>query len=126
MTTPQLHSLTPLSPAGADVDATVRFYEEALGFTTLFKDGQPTQIAMIKRGDISIMLCLNADKNLADNTAFRIRTSNIESLYQEFVGKTPCPIHPNGKLEKKPWGSTEFAVLDPAGVCITFYEFSAG
>ncbi|MDJ0679472.1 MAG: hypothetical protein QNJ18_06365 [Xenococcaceae cyanobacterium MO_167.B52] len=31
-------------------------------------------------------------------------------------------IDPNGKLETKPWGMKEFAILDPAGVCITFCE----
>ena len=31
-------------------------------------------------------------------------------------------IHPNGYLTTKPWGTQEFAILDPAGVCMTFYE----
>ncbi len=123
MTAPTLDNLIPVSPAGKDVDATVRFYEESLGFSTLFRHGTPTEMAVIKRGHVEIMLTLNADKHLADNTAFRIKTTHVEALYNELSAKTPSPIHPNGKLAQKPWGSTEFAVIDPAGVCITFFEF---
>jgi catechol 2,3-dioxygenase-like lactoylglutathione lyase family enzyme len=31
-------------------------------------------------------------------------------------------VHPNATLEDKPWGTREFAVLDPDGNLITFYE----
>jgi uncharacterized glyoxalase superfamily protein PhnB len=123
MTSPTLQTLIPISPAGTDVDATIAFYEKSLGFSTLFRHGSPTQMAVIKRGHVEIMLTLNADKHLADNTAFRIKTTGVEDLYKELSSNSPSPIHPNGKLEKKPWGSTEFAIIDPVGVCITFYEF---
>jgi hypothetical protein len=33
-------------------------------------------------------------------------------------------LHPNGKtIEKKPWGSREFALLDKTGVCVIFRQF---
>lgn len=51
-------------------------------------------------------------------------SSTAEQLYEELQAKGGEMIHPNGKLEMKPWGTTEFAILDPAGICITFYEFS--
>jgi hypothetical protein len=31
-------------------------------------------------------------------------------------------IHPNGQLQTQPWGMKEFAIIDVAGVCITFFE----
>ena len=44
----------------------------------------------------------------------------------QVAGETTSPsfvaIHPNGKLETKPWGFKEFAVLDPGGLCIHFAE----
>ncbi len=43
-------------------------------------------------------------------------TSNHEEYQAQGV------IHPNGPLDTKPWGTKEFGVLDPTGVCITFYE----
>lgn len=48
-----------------------------------------------------------------------IRTDNIEQLYESFLEKKII-IHPNGNLEKKPWGQKEFAVLDPDNNLLTF------
>jgi len=31
-------------------------------------------------------------------------------------------VHANGKLQVKPWGTREFAAIDPNGVCVTFQE----
>jgi hypothetical protein len=31
-------------------------------------------------------------------------------------------VHPNGPLQTKPWGTKEFAAIDPNGVCVTFQE----
>jgi hypothetical protein len=31
-------------------------------------------------------------------------------------------VHPNGALQAKPWGTKEFAAIDPNGVCVTFQE----
>lgn len=40
-----------------------------------------------------------------------IRTDSIEKLYNSLLANH-IPIHPNGPLEKKPWGQKEFALLD--------------
>ncbi len=48
-----------------------------------------------------------------------IRTDNIDNFYQSLLDyKTN--IHPNGKLESKPWGQKEFSVLDPDSNLLTF------
>jgi uncharacterized glyoxalase superfamily protein PhnB len=122
---PKLLSLTPITPAGPDVEATIRFYEEELGFTTRFKDGQPATMAFVGRDDIELMLQQTNDTHWASQTAYRVRTANVEAFYKSLESRNSKAIHPNGKLAKKPWGSTEFAVIDPFGVCITFYEFPA-
>lgn len=120
---PALQSLTPITPAGPDVEATIAFYEKELGFTVRFRDGSPTSMALIARDSVELMLQQTEDKHWASQTAYRIRVDGVEKLYQECVAKGGRAIHPNGKLTKKPWGSTEFAIIDPFGVCITFYEF---
>lgn len=61
-------------------------------------------------------------KHLARWTTLRIQVEHVEQLYEEFMALGGGMIHPNGKLQTKPWGAKEFAVLDLAGVCITFYE----
>lgn len=48
-----------------------------------------------------------------------IRTDNIEKLYQALLDKS-IPIHPNGPLSPKPWGQTEFSLLDPDHNLLTF------
>ncbi|ULT27166.1 hypothetical protein KUH03_10560 [Sphingobacterium sp. E70] len=48
-----------------------------------------------------------------------IRTDDIDELYQSFLARN-IAIHPNGKLETKPWGQREFSILDPDSNLLTF------
>jgi uncharacterized glyoxalase superfamily protein PhnB len=120
---PVLGNISPLIPAGGDMEKAIAFYEQQLGFTTIHKEGNPIRMAIVKRDSAEIFLVKNGDKHLAESTSFRIQVNGIEQLYEEFQAKGGQMIHPNGKLETKPWGLKEFVVIDPAGVCITFYEF---
>jgi uncharacterized glyoxalase superfamily protein PhnB len=120
---PVLGNISPLIPAGGDMEKAIAFYEQQLGFTTIHKEGNPIRMAIVKRDSAEIFLVKNDYKHLAESTSFRIQVNGIEQLYEEFQAKGGEIIHPNGKLETKPWGPKEFVVIDPAGVCITFYEF---
>ena len=51
----------------------------------------------------------------------RLAVSGIEMMYAEFQ-KRGGKVHPNGPLQTKPWGTKEFAAIDPTGVCVTFQE----
>jgi uncharacterized glyoxalase superfamily protein PhnB len=117
---PILGNLSPLIPAGSDVNATLAFYVQKLGFTTRYTQGEPTDMAIITRDAVEIFLCRNHDRYVAEQTSFRIHVQHVEHLYAEYQAQGV--IHPNGQLTTKPWGTQEFAILDPAGVCITFYE----
>ncbi|MBF2008839.1 MAG: VOC family protein [Chlorogloeopsis fritschii C42_A2020_084] len=119
---PVLKNINPMIPAGSDMEVAIAFYEQQLGFTTIHKEGDPVRMAIVQRDGATIFLLQNDDKHLAEWTNFRIFVDGIEQLYAEFQAKGGQMIHPNGKLETKPWGMKEFAVIDPAGVCITFYE----
>jgi len=48
-----------------------------------------------------------------------IRVDEIDSFYQTLLDNKTA-IHPNGKLEIKPWGQKEFALLDPDSNLLTF------
>lgn len=48
-----------------------------------------------------------------------IRTDDIDSLYKSLIARETS-IHPNGKLETKPWGQKEFSILDPDNNLLTF------
>src|SRR5262245_16434866 len=119
-TTPVLGNLSPLIPAGSAAEATLPFYVHKLGFTTRYTHGEPTEMAIIQRDAVEIFLCRNEDRYVAEQTSFRIHVQHVEQLYAEYQAQGV--IHPNGALTAKPWGTQEFAILDPAGVCITFYE----
>ena len=48
-------------------------------------------------------------------------SSNIEKFYDLLKSKD-IKIHPNGKLETKPWNMKEFSLIDPDGTLLTFGE----
>ena len=45
--------------------------------------------------------------------------NGIEELYQKFQ-KENIRMHPNGKLEVKPWKQQEFSITDANGTFLTF------
>lgn len=48
-----------------------------------------------------------------------IRTNDIETLYKTFIEKN-VSMPKLGHLEHKPWGQTEFSVIDPDHNLLTF------
>lgn len=114
----ELKNVTPMLPTGGDVGTAVDFYTK-LGFKVVHRDGDG--LAIVRRDGAEFMLTDFNDKHVADNTALRVRVDDVATLYAEYE-QVDGVIHPNGKLQDKPWGTREFAILDPAGVCITFYE----
>lgn len=120
---PQIGSISPLIPAGDDLEKAIEFYEQKLGFTTIHQEGNPIRMAIVKRDNAEIFLVKSDYHDLAKEISLRLQVTGIEQLYHELESKSKEMIHPNGKLETKPWGPKEFTVLDLAGVCLTFYEF---
>ncbi|MFB2936377.1 VOC family protein [Aerosakkonemataceae cyanobacterium BLCC-F154] len=120
---PQIGRISPLIPAGDDLEKAIKFYEEKLGFTTIHQEGNPVRMAIVKRDNAEIFLVKSDYHDLAKEISLRLQVAGIEQLYQELESKGGDAIHPNGKLETKPWGPKEFTVIDLAGICLTFYEF---
>ncbi|MCS7068670.1 MAG: hypothetical protein NZN28_08600 [Meiothermus sp.] len=57
---------------------------------------------------------------IGQNYALRLEVDEVDLLY---VGCEAAGIvHPNGKLENKPWSTREFTVLDPSGVALRVYQ----
>ena len=79
---------------------------------------------MIKKDQIELHFFLFESINPLENYGqIYIRTDDIESLYEDFLRKK-IEIHPNGKLQQKPWGQKELSILDPDGNLLTFGQFS--
>jgi len=115
---------TPVLPA-ADVEDSLKWWTEICGFTETFRDNTPPNYVGIQRGVARAHLCGMSDKELArtvgDQTMVRFQVKGVEEFYAEYQRRGGV-VHPNGKLQTKPWGSREFGAIDPNGVCVTFQE----
>ncbi|MBL7986822.1 MAG: VOC family protein [Chlorobi bacterium] len=121
---PRCTAIVPFIPGGKDVLATAQFYIHHLGFQQGWDDGAtPPQNLELHRDAISFVLYQTDNRLLSEWSTFRIEVQDVEGLYNHLKATAPEAIHRNGALGIRPWGATEFAVLDPTGVCITFYEF---
>ncbi|MBC8102443.1 MAG: VOC family protein [Cytophagales bacterium] len=116
----QIAQVIPVLPA-ADVAAAAAFYIEKLGFTLRFHWGGSTvTYAGIYRDGHEIHLSHCDNPEIANQTMLRFSLSQgmVDLLFAEFRGRGV----PAGAPEVKPWGTREFAIRDPSGVCITFGE----
>lgn len=111
-----LTNINPKLPM-RDKNATKDFYLNKLGFTEL---GDYGDYLLIKKDDIEIHFFEFKKLDPKENYGqVYIRTNDIDNLYQSFLDNK-IDIHPNGKLQIKPWGQKEFALLDPDSNLLTF------
>lgn len=104
-----------------NLEQSAGYYEEKLGFTTLWKIGGWQQLC---RNQWIVMLGECAD----DRSAFETRNhsyfayidiENIDMLHEELLQKKVDIIYP---LESKPWGQREFGICTIDGHRIMFGE----
>jgi uncharacterized glyoxalase superfamily protein PhnB len=121
---PLVKHAVPVLPA-ADTVKSLAWWTEVCGFEETFRDATPPRYAGIKRGGAYLHISGMDDTALArmvgDQTMVRLAVSGIEAMYAEFQ-KRGGKVHPNLPLQSKPWGTKEFAAIDPNGVCVTFQE----
>ena len=125
-------NITKLTPnlVVADVERSLTFYRDVLGFEVqvTVPEAGPFVFAAVTRGDVEVFL--NArDAAVAEYPAFRDRpvggtltlfmeVTDVEAAHQALASRVTVVM----PLEKKWYGSTEFAFLDPDGYVITFAE----
>lgn len=118
----RVKAAVPVLPA-SDVATSLAWWVGVCGFTESFRDGTPPSYAGIERDGTSLHLAGMSDARLArvvgDQTMVRIRVDDAAAFFAEY-GERGGIVHPNGGLQAKPWGGTEFAAIDPNGVCVTF------
>ncbi|MDM1294576.1 VOC family protein [Sphingobacterium sp. N143] len=102
-----------------DKAATKHFYLEKLHFQPCGTEDYPGYL-MMRKDLVEIHFFEFADLLPAENYGMvYIRTDHIDQLYQ-FMQENNIVIHPNGRLETKPWGQREFSILDPDNNLLTF------
>lgn len=113
----EIHPKLPMR----DKNATADFYISNLGFSR-FGNADYDGYLMIEKDKIQIHFFKYKDLNPSENYGqVYIRVKDIESYYKS-LNDNNTPIHPNGKLQLKPWGQKEFSLLYPDNNLLTFGE----
>jgi hypothetical protein len=106
-------------PSGGSLAEALKFYTEQMGFSITWQSETGAGIA---RDRIAFNIVQNDNREWIDNSSYSIAVSNLDALYEEYRG-LPARV---GPLEVKPWGRREFHMIVPSGVCLQFYQQSAG
>ena len=129
----QFSSLTP-NLIVADVERSIAFYRDVLGFTLeqTVPDTSPYVFAIVRSGPVEVYL--NApgpaveeypafkDRPIGGTLTLFIRLTGIRAAYDALRARVNVVM----PLEKKWYGVTEFACTDPDGYVITFAEQEPG
>jgi uncharacterized glyoxalase superfamily protein PhnB len=122
----ELQSTAPCFPV-ADISATIRWYEEQLGFTgDPFPDREPYVFAILRRDNIEIFLqrvegYLKLDlysKRPGGVWDVYIRTEGVKDFYESVLEHATI-VKP---LRQQPYGAWEFEIKDPNGYVLVFAE----
>lgn len=123
-------SVAPCFPV-ADVGATIRWYEEQLGFIAdPFPSAEPYVFAIVYRDGVEIMLQRVEGYEKPDLYSSRsgglwnayFRVEGVKDLY-ESVREEATIVMP---LRQQPYGAWEFEVKDPNGYILVFSEMGHG
>jgi hypothetical protein len=109
-------AVTPVLPA-LSVQETLAFYQTELDFSIVH---QASDYGIIQRDALQLHFWQCRDRTICEASGCRIQVTGIDALY---AGTGPAIIHPNAKLENKPWGTREFGILDINGNLIPFVEY---
>ncbi len=111
----------------SDISATIRWYEEQLGFIgDPFPEHEPYVFAILRRDDVEIMLqriqgyekpdLYNARPGGVWNAYFRVE--GVRDLFDSVKDEATI-VQP---LRRQPYGNWEFEVRDPNGYLLVFSE----
>jgi uncharacterized glyoxalase superfamily protein PhnB len=123
---PKLNKAAPTFPV-ADVDATIRWYETELGFTSYpFPKKPPYVFASVCRDDVEIMFQKVDGYQKPD--LYQLRSGGVWDAYiriqgvKEFYGAIKDRTEIKMSLRQQPYGDWEFEVKDPNGYILVFSE----
>ena len=104
--------------ASADIQASVMFYEEVLGFTNPWTMGDPPSFGGVSMGAVSIMF--NLQPELASKVHGHEHWLNVkdaDELYAQHLGRGAKIV---SEIKDQPWGFREYTVEDPSGYHLRF------
>jgi hypothetical protein len=95
----------------------LNFIPEKLGFT--FHSSWEGYL-ILSKDKVQLHLWPCNDPDIPKNTGCYINVKEIDKLYAQY--EPLGVIHPEGKLEEKPWRMKQFSILDNNGNIIHFGE----
>jgi uncharacterized glyoxalase superfamily protein PhnB len=124
----KLNRAAPTFPV-ADVDATIRWYETELGFTSYpFPETPPYVFASVGRDDVEIMFQRIKDYEKPD--LYQRRDGGVWDAYirmegvKEFDEAVKDKVEIRMSLRQQEYGDWEFEVRDPNGYVLVFSELT--
>lgn len=116
----QISACIPVVPS-RDVQESQRFYQTHLGFQDPFTWGEnPVEYGGLSQDGLRLHFYLEPNAKVSQNYAIRLEVDEVDLLY--VACEAAGIVHPDGKLENKPWATREFSILDPSGVAIRVYQ----
>jgi len=122
----KLNSAVPTFPV-ADVDATIRWYETKLGFTSYpFPENPPHVFASVSRDDVEIMF--QRIEGYQKPGLYHLRSGGVWDAYirmegvREFYETVKDQVEIRMPLRQQAYGDWEFEVKDPNGYILVFSE----
>lgn len=104
--------------ASLDIQRSVDFLASHLGFSVLH--AEQGVYGIVGQGGVQVHFWACADRKIAEATSCRLRVAGISELYARCSEQGI--VHPRAGLADTPWGTREFAILDPDGNLVTFHE----
>ena len=104
--------------ASLDMERTLEFYGNVLGFRTQHFEG--LSYGMAVRGDTELHFWACADRHIAENTSCYIRVEDIAAIHRELSPK----LASLQAVVRTAWGMDELYVIDPDGNLIKFGQES--
>lgn len=100
-----------------DLQRSIEFYRDALGFSVEFTYGEPAWYAGVERGQLQIHLQADHTKRQPGQSAIYAFIDDADALFDEFKAKgVDLPQEP----KNYPYGMRDFDLLDPDGNQLTF------
>lgn len=103
-----------------DLDRSIAYYRDVLGFEALFLNGEPPVYAVLKRNAAHLhMFAQQEGRHQAGHSHCYVTVSGVDALYAEYRSKGVPVVD---ALAKRPYGMKDFVIADLDGNHLGFGE----
>lgn len=106
----------------ADVAVGLDLFVDGLGMTVVHHDGD---LHVLERDGVKVQLSQDAHAaRHSERPELGLETDDIEAVFADVSTRRPDLLHPNLPAPRsRPWGATEFALLDATTVCVVVRQW---